>query len=190
MHAQDTVISLSFSTRIVVSVTQIYMHDITWIVCPAINKTWEMNRMHTGALQLTKSLAKLDTTWADSFIAEDRTISLEKAGTEEVYTGVSEGIVDIFHEIIDAHPQAIEHVTKDEESILHVAIRYRQLEIFRCVKEMELITKYRLASRIDARGYTILHHVADIGNYNGGNIAGPAFQLQDELKWFEVLNYL
>jgi hypothetical protein len=206
MHAQDTVISLSFSTHIVVSVTQIYMHDITWIVCPAINKTWEMNRMHTGALQLTKSLAKLDTTWADSFIAEDRTISLEKAGTEEVYTGrgrdptiiyttplltgVSEGMVDIFHEIIDAHPQAIEHVTKDEENILHVVIRYRQLEIFRCVKEMELITKYRLASRIDARGYTILHHVADIGNYNGGNIAGPAFQLQDELKWFEVLNYL
>lgn len=204
------------------------MHDITWIVCPAIDKTWEKKRMHTGALQLTKVLAESDTTWKDdSFKAEDRTISLEKEDsslddsttiyikierkqsdtTEQVYTGcrgrdgttsystplltgVSEGIVDIFDAIIDAHPQAFEHVSENEENILHVAIRYRQREIFRRVKKMEMIMKYRLASRIDVRGYTILHEVADMGKYNGGKIPGPAFQLQDELKWLEVLTFI
>jgi hypothetical protein len=178
------------------------MHDITWILCPAINKTWKMKRsMHTGALQLTKSLAKLDTTWEESFIAEDKTISLEKTDTGRggrdptiiyttpLLTGVSEGIVDIFNEILQVHPQAIEHVTQDEENILHVAIRYRQREIFRRVKKMTKIRECRLASRIDVRGYTILHHVADMEKYNGGNIAGPVFQLKDELRWLEVLAY-
>jgi hypothetical protein len=63
------------------------------------------------------------------------------------------------------HPQAIEHVTKDEENILHVAIKYRQREIFRLVKKMKIIMGSRLVSRIDNRGYTILHHVADTRNY-------------------------
>jgi hypothetical protein len=99
-----------------------------------------------------------------------------------------EGIVEIVDEILKEHPQAIEHVTKDEENILHVAIRFRQMEIFRRVKKMKAIMECRLASRIDNKGYTILHHVADMGNYDGGTKAGPALQLQEELKWLEVLN--
>jgi ankyrin repeat protein len=86
----------------------------------------------------------------------------------------SAGIVEIVDEILKVHPQAIEHVTKDEENILHVAIKYRQREIFRLVKKMKIIMGSRLVSRIDKRGYTILHHVADTRNYDGGIEAGPA----------------
>jgi hypothetical protein len=42
--------------------------------------------------------------------------------------------------------------------------------------------------RIDKKGYTILHHVTDTGNYDGGTKPGPALQFQEELKWFEVLH--
>jgi hypothetical protein len=78
--------------------------------------------------------------------------------------------------------------TKDEENILHVVIRYRQLEIFHRVKKMKKIMESRLSSRIDGRSYTILHHVANMTKYDGGTQPGPALQLQEELKWLEVLN--
>lgn len=98
----------------------------------------------------------------------------------------SEGIVEIFDEILDVYPQALEHLSKDDESIVHMAISHRRREIFRRVKMMKRIMKHRLFSMIDKRGYTILHHVADMRNYNGGTQAGPALQLQEELQWFEV----
>ncbi|XP_059437023.1 protein ACCELERATED CELL DEATH 6-like [Corylus avellana] len=97
----------------------------------------------------------------------------------------SKGIQEIFDEILEVHPQAIEHVSQDEENILHVAIRHRQREIFRRVKNMKIIMDRRLVSRIDKRGYTILHHVADMKDYDGGTRAGPALQLQEELKWLK-----
>ncbi|XP_059437024.1 ankyrin repeat-containing protein NPR4-like [Corylus avellana] len=164
----------------------------------------------------------MDTTWENSFIAEDKTISLGKSdcnldddaikkegeqsnSTTEGGKGgggsygryrtinystplliaASEGIREIFDEILKVHPQAIEHVTQDEENILHVVIRYRQREIFRLVKEMKKIMDSRLSSRIDGRSYTILHHVADMTKYDGGTKPGPALQLQEELKWLE-----
>ncbi|KAE8077164.1 hypothetical protein FH972_015754 [Carpinus fangiana] len=69
----------------------------------------------------------------------------------------SEGIVEIFEEAIKAHPQAIEHVSENAENILHVAIKYRQMEIFRRVKKMTKIRDCRLASRIDNRAYTVVN---------------------------------
>ncbi|KAE7995342.1 hypothetical protein FH972_000151 [Carpinus fangiana] len=181
---------------------------------PVIDKIWQMKRRHIAALRLTKSLVKMDTTWANSFVVPDKTISLGKAdclddgvnkrekelqsktiegGSKKElrsnYTplliAASEGIVEIVNEILLVYPQAIEHVTKDEENILHVAIKYRQMEIFRLVKKMKIIRDCRLVSRIDNRGYTILHHVADTEKYDGGTKAGPALQLQAELKWLE-----
>jgi hypothetical protein len=107
-----------------------------------------MKGRHTAALELTKLLAKLDTTWENSFIVEDKTISLGKSdcnldddaikkegeqsnSTTEGGKGgggsygrnrtinydtplliaASEGIREIFDEILRVHPQAIEHVT-------------------------------------------------------------------------------
>ena len=97
----------------------------------------------------------------------------------------SNGIVEIFDNMLKVYPQVIEEISKDEQNILHVAISHRQREIFKRIKKMKMIIN-RLASRIDNKGYTILHHVADISNYHRGNQPGPAFQLQQELKWFEV----
>jgi hypothetical protein len=100
----------------------------------------------------------------------------------------SEGIIEIFDEIFDVHPQAIEYISKDGVTILVAAICHRQREIFRRLKMMKGVMEHRLFSLIDKRGYTILHHAADMKNYNGGTRAGPALQLQDELLWLEVYN--
>ncbi|XP_041028405.1 uncharacterized protein LOC121268279 [Juglans microcarpa x Juglans regia] len=49
---------------------------------------------------------------------------------QEPYTplliAATDGIVEIVDEILQQHPQAIEHLSKDEENILHVAISHRQ----------------------------------------------------------------
>ncbi|KAL0012242.1 hypothetical protein SO802_007350 [Lithocarpus litseifolius] len=99
-------------------------------------------------------------------------------------TAASEGMVEIFDKIIEAHPLAIEHLDKDEENILHVAVAHRQLEIFNRLEQMMVIRDCRLVSRININGYTLLHQVADMKYYQGDK-AGPCFQLQEELNWLE-----
>nr|POE63960.1 hypothetical protein CFP56_01997 [Quercus suber] len=90
-------------------------------------------------------------------------------------TAASEGIVEIFDNTIEAHPQAIEHLDKDEENILHVAVAHRQKEIYDRLKQMMVIRNCRLVSRINTNGYTVLHQVADMRYYQGDK-AGPYFQ--------------
>jgi hypothetical protein len=184
-------------------------HKTEW---PAIDEIWKVKRKHESAVELTKLLVKMDTTWTDSLKVEDRPISLGKGildalddesnstegGADKgghgdqtpdtpLLIATSEGIVEIFDEILDVHPQAIEHINKDEVTIVVAAIRHRQREIFRRLKMMKGVMEHRLFSLIDKRGYTILHHAADMKNYNGGTRAGPALQLQEELQWFEVI---
>jgi len=130
----------------------------------------------------------MDTTWANSLKVDDKPISLGKGDAPNdggkggkgeqpnstdgagkggdqtpdtpLLIAASEGIVEIFDEIVDVHPQAIEHISKDEVSIVHAAISHRQREIFRRLKMMKGIMEHRLFSMIDKRGYTILHHAA------------------------------
>ncbi|XP_050290434.1 ankyrin repeat-containing protein NPR4-like [Quercus robur] len=140
-----------------------------------------MKVKHTLALKLTKTLAEVDTTWIQLHNPTTENIaihvgcpSLDEGQTEEEQTeeeqtdqtsytplliAASKGIVEIVDSVILVKPQGIEHVTPP-------------------------LTR-RLASRIDKKGYTILHHVADMKNYDRGPQPGPAFQLQEELKWFE-----
>ncbi|XP_010099148.2 uncharacterized protein LOC21397296 [Morus notabilis] len=96
----------------------------------------------------------------------------------------SRGIVEIVKEILRVYPQAVEHVSDKGQNILHVAIKYRQLEIFRLVGEMEFQMS-RLVWRIDDYNYTILHHVGVMKYYTGSNKPGPALQLQEEWRWFK-----
>ncbi|XP_060674596.1 uncharacterized protein LOC125418827 isoform X2 [Ziziphus jujuba] len=101
----------------------------------------------------------------------------------------STGIVEIVNRILEEYPQAVEHVSDQGLSIMHVAIRYRQRDIFKCVKKMK-IPMTRLVRRIDNNGYTLLHHVSDMTHRSAGTLPNPALQLQDELKWFERVQKL
>uniref|UniRef100_A0A7N2LU38 PGG domain-containing protein n=2 Tax=Quercus lobata TaxID=97700 RepID=A0A7N2LU38_QUELO len=166
-----------------------------------------MKVKHTSALKLTKSLAEKDTTWIQLHNSkiENITIDMGRPGLDEgrrsnpiekqeqqtdqtSYTplliAASKGIVEIFDCMIGVNPQGIEHISRDEENILHVAINHRRKEIFQRIKEKKTMTR-RLASRIDKKGYTILHHAADMKSYDRGPQPAPVFQLQEELKWFE-----
>jgi ankyrin repeat protein len=130
-----------------------------------------------GSTPTTTSLAQApDTSKANNLDGEAETSLL---------LATSNGIVEIVKEILDVYPQAVEHVSRKGQNIMHVAIKNRQKEIFNMVKKME-IPLTRLVRRIDKNGYTLLHHVAVMQYYSGGTLPGPALQLQEELHWFDV----
>jgi hypothetical protein len=97
------------------------------------------------------------------------------------------GIVEIVKEILRVYPQAVEHESYEGQNILHVAIKHRRLEIYRHVKKMD-IPMHMLVRRIDSDGHTLLHLVGHMQGYAGDRTqSGPAFQLQEELRWLKVI---
>eukprot|EP00258_Populus_trichocarpa_P021367 XP_024437386.1 uncharacterized protein LOC7485405 isoform X1 [Populus trichocarpa] len=94
------------------------------------------------------------------------------------------GIEEIVWEIINQYPHAVEHLNEEGQSILDVAVKHRQKNIFSLVKHQK-IPLARLHRVVDKKGNTLLHHVADMEHYRGGTKPGPALKLQEELQWFE-----
>ncbi|KAB2025977.1 hypothetical protein ES319_D06G186800v1 [Gossypium barbadense] len=171
-----------------------------------IDRMWKQKKMHTSAVKLASTLVRTDTSWFDSHKAEEGdTICLERkeeekakdeksaasgmkssSGTDTpLIIAASTGIVEIVKEILDMYPQAVEHISKTGQNILHVAILHRKYKVFKLVHTKE--EAKRLVRGIDNDGCTILHHAADIKYYQGGTIPTPALELQQELKWFEAV---
>lgn len=180
-----------------------------------INQIWQQKKKHRLAECLADSLVKNDLSWQTSFndykktliampphpfnVAKRRKqIESKKQENQEnqeesltyKYTplliAASSGIVEIVEKILHVNPGAICHVSKDEQNILHMAIKHRQKEIFRIIKRKKALES--LVPRITREGRTILHQVARMDYYKGGHLAGVAFQLQDELRWYDVSN--
>ncbi|XP_057746163.1 ankyrin repeat-containing protein ITN1-like [Arachis stenosperma] len=93
------------------------------------------------------------------------------------------GIIEIVEKIIDMNPEAISHVSQDEHNVLHMAVKHRQLKIFNLIKRNSAFKS--LIHRITGEGRTLLHQVARMEFYKEQRLPGVAFQLQDELRWYE-----
>ena len=160
--------------------------------------------------KLAKLLVKEDTSWEITSSGIDTSkptlyrhkgkASLPKHGgttsdvsttNENVYTplflATKSGCIEIVREILAIYPQAVEHIDNEGRTILHVAIKYRQLEVFEHVLRME-VTMRSLVRRLDIDGNSILHMVGiKRKDYVPEKLRGPAHELQEELLWFEVL---
>ena len=103
-----------------------------------------------------------------------------------LFLATMSGIPEIVGEILKKYPQAIEHYNDQGRNILHVAINYRQIEIFDMVVEMEMPAR-RLLRATDTKGNSILHMVGKKEKrYVSRKTRSPAIQLQEELLLFEV----
>uniref|UniRef100_A0A7N2R5G6 PGG domain-containing protein n=1 Tax=Quercus lobata TaxID=97700 RepID=A0A7N2R5G6_QUELO len=110
---------------------------------------------------------------------------LKQGGVTPLFLATESGCVEIVKEILNIYPQAVEHIDDEGPCILLVAIKYRQLEVFEYVSEMEVPMRW-LVRRLDNNGNTILHMVGmPIHVYVPEKMLGPALQLQEELLWFE-----
>ncbi|KAK4259056.1 hypothetical protein QN277_005431 [Acacia crassicarpa] len=95
----------------------------------------------------------------------------------------SNGIIEIVKLFLEEHPESVNHVSEDEQNILHMAVKHRQLEIFELLKENPAFGT--LVTRISRENRTVLHQVARMDYYRAAHLAGAAFQLQAELKWYK-----
>ena len=170
-----------------------------------IDRMWTEKKMHASAVKLAKMLVRTDASWFEPHEPEeDDAICLDRKGEEErvmksatsgmeespepdtpLLIAASTGIVEIVNEILTVYPQAVEHISKTGQNILHVAIMHRKYKVFDFVRKKE--EAKRLVRGIDNNGCTILHHAADAKYYQGGTKPTPPLQLQQELTWFEVI---
>ncbi|KAJ9566380.1 LOW QUALITY PROTEIN: hypothetical protein OSB04_002346 [Centaurea solstitialis] len=84
------------------------------------------------------------------------------------------------------YPQAIEHIDEDGRDILHVAIKYRRMDVYKAVINMKNPLT-RLRGKIDKFGNSILHMVGlKVRDQKAeGDIRSPALVLRDDLILFE-----
>ncbi|GMI77499.1 hypothetical protein like AT3G18670 [Hibiscus trionum] len=172
-------------------------------------KGWKMidgiraqKRMHESAVKLAKMLVRTDSSWFDPHEPEeDDTVCLERREEENVkssaapgmeyppepdtplFIAARAGIVEVVTEILTVYPQAIDHINRNGQNVLHVAIMHRQYKVYDLLKNK--VEAKRLVRGIDNRGCTILHRAADTKFYHGGTKPTPALKLQQELIWFE-----
>ncbi len=163
----------------------------------------------SSALELAETLVKEDTSWklTSSNIQLDRVRphkynvnvpsthatrgssqqQVEQKCITPLFIATNSGCTEIVKEILAQYPQAVEHIDCKGHNILHVAIKYRQLEVFKLVSQMEVPMRW-LVRQIDKEGNSILHMVGKKRkDYLPERIKGPAVELQEELRWFEVL---
>ncbi|KAF5474879.1 hypothetical protein F2P56_006733 [Juglans regia] len=102
-----------------------------------------------------------------------------------LFLATKSGCVDIAEEILKRYPQAVEHIDDRGRNILHIAIKFRRLNIFDIVTKGEVPVK-RLVRKVDNEGNSILHVVGmKLKDYMPETLRGPALELRDEMLWFE-----
>ncbi|KAA8520148.1 hypothetical protein F0562_014404 [Nyssa sinensis] len=153
---------------------------------PLWEAIWKKNQTCESALRLAKFLIERDLSWeltesamdqskpkihkyGESFTAsQDEGIGrsqsaptsqenhVVKMAKTPLFLATKLGCREIVEEILKMYPQAVEHIDNDGRNILHVAIKYRQIEIFDIVEKMEIPMR-RLVRKTDDNGNSILH---------------------------------
>ncbi|KAL7185570.1 hypothetical protein ACSBR2_027504 [Camellia fascicularis] len=102
-----------------------------------------------------------------------------------LFLATKSGCVEIFKEIIQLYPWAVEHIDHKGRTVLHVAIKYRQIEIFKIVEKMEIPMR-RLVRKIDHNHNTILHMVGKKRkDHMPQEMQSAALQLRKDMLLFE-----
>ncbi|KAK7382756.1 hypothetical protein VNO80_01813 [Phaseolus coccineus] len=155
--------------------------------------TWQVSK---NEYNRPKLITMSDNLHNPLIVAKMRSESSEKMEerlmkTEEQSQGIAlflaakTGIVEIVDKFLQVHPAAIYYVNENKENILNIAVKYRQKKILNLIKRTNAIDS--LAAQITKKEKTLLHEVARMDHYKAEHLAAPgvAFQLQNELRWYD-----
>ncbi|XP_060212659.1 uncharacterized protein LOC132640193 isoform X1 [Lycium barbarum] len=180
---------------------------------PMVESMRQQKQRHESVLELAKFLIAKDTSWEHSESelnkAEPRyhkyrlMSDVSKGQEKEDQCGVAQegqavtkvaasplilatksGCTEIVEEILKTYPQAVEYIDSEGCNILHVAIKYRQMQIFDIVKKMDMPMR-RLKIKITHKGNSILHMVGIKEDPEIADMRIPAHLLQENLLLFE-----
>ncbi|XP_058217993.1 uncharacterized protein LOC131329000 isoform X2 [Rhododendron vialii] len=172
---------------------------------PLWQEKWKQNQRYESALSLAKFLIKKDTSWIATKAVEDWDQTkyhkyggvdpfssssspeqkIEKQATTPLFLATKFGCVEIVKEILSEYPWAVEYIDHDGRTILHRAIKYREMQILEIVAQMGVPMR-RLVRKVDRYNNTILHMVGEkTDDPVVPVVQSPAFQLQDNLLLFE-----
>ncbi|XP_058218001.1 uncharacterized protein LOC131329003 isoform X2 [Rhododendron vialii] len=173
---------------------------------PLRQEKWKQNQRYESALTLAKFLIKKDTSWIatkavedwnqtkyhtyggvdpSSFSPEQKIKNNQKQATTPLFLATKFGCVEIVKEILSEYPWAVEYIDHDGCTILHRAIKYREMQILEIVAQMGVPMR-RLVRKVDRYNNTILHMDGEkTDDPVVPVVQSPAFQLQDNLLLFE-----
>jgi hypothetical protein len=157
--------------------------DTSWeLTSSAIDTNKPMTHKYHGSSDVSSTDEKVDKQGSANSLQP-----VELGGITPLFLATKSGCIEIVKEILEIYPQAVEHIDNEGRTILHVAIKYRQLEVFKLVLKMEEVPMRWLLRRLDNDGNSILHMVGiKIDGYVPEKMRGPALELQEEMLWFEV----
>ncbi|GMP67143.1 hypothetical protein CsSME_00027232 [Camellia sinensis var. sinensis] len=111
--------------------------------------------------------------------------SMKRVAETPLFLATKSGCVEIVKEILEQYPWAVEHIDSKGRTMLHVAIKYRQIEIFNIVEKMEVPMR-RLERKIDNKLNTILHMVGKKRrDHTAREVQSAALQLREDMLLFE-----
>ncbi|CAI9279908.1 unnamed protein product [Lactuca saligna] len=170
-HRYDSVIELA---RFLIE------RDTTW---EATESALDKSKPKTHRYGRTSSMGPQDQGQI-SATGQETTTTVDIAETP-LFLATKSGCTEIVRGILEMYPQAVEHVDDEGRNILHVAIKYRQIQIFDIVEKMET-PMTRLIRKIDNNGNSILHMVGIKATEAGHeDMRSPALILQEDLLLFE-----
>nr|GEU63500.1 ankyrin repeat-containing protein At5g02620-like [Tanacetum cinerariifolium] len=197
--------STNFFTRFVYKAIDPNVDDTSRMLSPL--KRMRKNKFKSEwAMKLIKLLVKEDTSWenTESRLTKHRAKfhqygksssatqldeiptfeSLARLPDTPLLLATKYRCTQVVEEILESYPQAIEHVDQDGRNILHIAILYRNHEVFDLVVDTKY-AKQRLRGKIDNDANTLLHMVGEEAPDVEADLKGPALVLQDNMKLFK-----
>lgn len=113
-------------------------------------------------------------------------ISVPYSDEAPILLAARKGCIEIIEEILHEFPQAVHYLNRDQENVLHVAIKCRNLKIFKLVERGESPLRGLLGA-VDNKNNSVLHMVGTPREVlPGTKMKSPVLQLSDDLRLLQV----
>ncbi|XP_035548671.1 uncharacterized protein LOC109001625 [Juglans regia] len=99
------------------------------------------------------------------------------------------GITEMVEKILEISPEAVYEVDSNMKNIVLLSVEHKQPHIYELLldKKRKNIIHDSVFWEVDKDGNTALHLAATVANSNPWPVSGPAFQMNWEIKWFELV---
>ncbi|KAM2902006.1 hypothetical protein FF1_007934 [Malus domestica] len=97
------------------------------------------------------------------------------------------GVTEMVEKILELFPVAIRDINSERKNVVQVAVESRQLHVYRLLLRKNISMRDNVFSKVDDKGNSVLHLAAMLGDHQPWLNHGPAFQMQWEIKWYQIV---